>query len=49
MGETRTAHKILIKKSLGKFYEDNIKIDIRERHCEDGRWVELAEILSRVS
>jgi hypothetical protein len=41
MGTTRNACRILVEKALGKLkkrWEDNIKIDIREIGCENGKY-----------
>jgi hypothetical protein len=44
MGNTKTAYRILVDRSLGKCplgrpktREDNIEIYLREINCEDGR------------
>jgi len=53
MGETKDAYKILMVKpdrsvylNTGKEVEGNIKMDHREIGCEDGRWMELAQVVS---
>jgi hypothetical protein len=46
----KNAYRILVGNSLGnrppgrqrRMWEDNIKMDVREMGCEDGRWMELA-------
>ena len=51
MEESRNAYKILVGKPEGKRplqrprcrWEDNIKMDFREVHCDPGDWIALAE------
>jgi hypothetical protein len=48
MGKTRGTYQILFFKPLGKWllgrqrrWKDNIKLDLREESCLDGKWMKL--------
>jgi hypothetical protein len=41
--ETRNACSILVGKPVVRKWDNNIKMDLREICCEDGRWMELAQ------
>jgi len=51
MGEGRGVYRVLAGRPEGKRppgrprrrWEDNIKMDLRETGCEDGRWMELPQ------